>query len=199
MAKKMENEQSVNEVVEQETINESDPQITGVIEDEAENHLESTQEIDVESLLAEIEELKNQVEEYKDGWQRSRAEFANYKKRVEREREQIYQNTKGELIKRYLDIGDDLLRALNNRPVNGEGALWAEGIELVYRKLLAKFESEGVTLMETDNKLFDPNLHEAISLEDSSDHESGEIIEVLNPGYYLGDKVLRPATVRVAS
>lgn len=199
MAKKMENEQSVNEVVEQETINESDPQITGVIEDEAENHLESTQEIDVESLLAEIEVLKDQVEEYKDGWQRSRAEFANYKKRVEREREQIYQNTKGELIKRYLDIGDDLLRALNNRPVNGEGALWAEGIELVYRKLLAKFESEGVTLMETDNKLFDPNLHEAISLEDSSDHESGEIIEVLNPGYYLGDKVLRPATVRVAS
>lgn len=193
-----------NNINEQDIERQGDPdeggsQTSDMVENAGENNHEEIEGQDQESLLAQVDELKKQVEEYMDGWQRSRAEFANYKKRIEREREQTYQNTKGELLKRYLDIADDLRRALNNRPEKGEGALWAEGIELVYRKLLSKFESDGVTLMETDGKLFDPNLHEAISLEESDDHESGEIIEVLNPGYNLGDRVLRPAVVRVAS
>jgi len=193
-----------NNINEQDIERQGDPdeggsQTSDMVENAGENNHEEIEGQDQESLLAQVDELKKQVEEYMDGWQRSRAEFTNYKKRIEREREQTYQNTKGELLKRYLDIADDLRRALNNRPEKGEGALWAEGIELVYRKLLSKFESDGVTLMETDGKLFDPNLHEAISLEESDDHESGEIIEVLNPGYNLGDRVLRPAVVRVAS
>lgn len=193
-----------NNINEQDIERQGDPdeggsQTSDMVENAGENNHEEIEGQDQESLLAQVDELKKQVEEYMDGWQRSRAEFANYKKRIEREREQTYQNTKGELLKRYLDIADDLRRALNNRPEKGDGALWAEGIELVYRKLLSKFESDGVTLMETDGKLFDPNLHEAISLEESDDHESGEIIEVLNPGYNLGDRVLRPAVVRVAS
>jgi molecular chaperone GrpE len=196
MTKKNKNESDVSE---QENHEKDESQTSDLAANEDGSFLDEIEVQDSESIFEQVEELKNQVEEFKDGWQRSRAEFANYKKRVEREREQTYQNAKGELLKRYLDIADDLLRALNNRPENGEGALWAEGIELVYRKLIAKFESDGVTLMETDGKLFDPNLHEAISLEESDNHESGEIIEVLNPGYYLGDKVLRPATVRVAS
>lgn len=196
MTKKNINESDVSE---QENHEKDESQTSDFAANADGNFLDEIEVHESESIFEQVEELKNQVEEFKDGWQRSRAEFANYKKRVEREREQTYQNAKGELLKRYLDIADDLLRALNNRPENGEGALWAEGIELVYRKLIAKFESDGVTLMETEGKLFDPNLHEAISLEESENHESGEIIEVLNPGYYLGDKVLRPATVRVAS
>jgi len=157
------------------------------------------QDPEVAELKKQLEEALAQVEEYKDGWQRSRAEFANYKKRIERERSQIYQNAAGEIIKRFLDIADDLQRALDNRPQEGEGAVWADGIELIYRKLLTIIENEGITPMETEGQTFDPNLHEAISLEDSPDHESGEIIEVLKKGYMLGDRVLRPATVRVAS
>lgn len=196
MTKKNINESDVSE---QENHEKDESQTSDFAANADGNFLDEIEVHESESIFEQVEELKNQVEEFKDGWQRSRAEFANYKKRVEREREQTYQNAKGELLKRYLDIADDLLRALNNRPENGEGALWAEGIELVYRKLITKFEGDGVTLMETEGKLFDPNLHEAISLEESENHESGEIIEVLNPGYYLGDKVLRPATVRVAS
>jgi molecular chaperone GrpE len=89
-------------------------------------------------------------------------------------------------------------RALKNRPKDGEGAVWAEGIELVYRKMLALLESEGVTTMQAEGQPFDPNLHEAVMMEDSDQHESGQVTEVLQQGYLLGDRVLRPAMVRVA-
>jgi molecular chaperone GrpE len=153
----------------------------------------------------ELQDLKNQLDEvrlksneYLDGWQRSRAEFANYRKRVEREREQIYQDVAGSIMRRFLDVVDDLERALKNSPKEGEGAEWAKGIELIYRKMLVAMEAEGIKPMVTDGQVFDPNFHEAISHEDNPDHESGEIIEVVQNGYLIGDRVLRPALVRVA-
>ena len=133
-----------------------------------------------------------------DGWQRSRAEFSNYKRRIEREQAQLYQTTSGAIIKRYLEIVDDLERALKSRPQEGEGAVWAEGIELIYRKFLAVLENEGVIVMKAQGEQFDPNLHEAISSEENDDYQSGQIIEVIKQGYTLGDRVLRPALVRVA-
>jgi molecular chaperone GrpE len=117
---------------------------------------------------------------------------------VEREREQFHQNATGTIVRRYLEVLDDLERALKNRPAEGEGATWAEGIELIYRKLLAILESEGVQPMEATGQSFDPNYHEAISHENHPDHESGQIIEVVKNGYLIGDRVLRPALVRVA-
>jgi len=157
-------------------------------------------EEDVAQLRSELEQALAKSEEYLQGWQRERAEFYNYKKRLEREQAQGSQNAVGIAIRRYLDIADDLARALNNsnRPTGGNGAIWAEGIDLIYRKMLSAFEADGVKMMETDGKVFDPNQHEAISNEDSPDHESGEIIEVVQPGYILGERVLRPARVRVA-
>ena len=106
-----------------------------------------SQEITTEEIAAlkqELEEVRQKSEEYLEGWQRERAEFANFRKRVEREREQIHQNAAGSIIRRYLEILDDLERALKNRPQSGDGAVWAEGIELIYRKLLAALEAEGV-------------------------------------------------------
>jgi len=149
-------------------------------------------------LKDELARLRLQADEYLDGWQRARAEFANYKKRVEREQSSAYQAAAAAVIKHFLGILDDLERALKNRPKEGDGAAWAEGIELVYRKLVSILESEGVTQMQTDGQMFDPNLHEAILSEDSDQHESGQIIEAVQQGYLLGDKVVRPAMVRVA-
>lgn len=157
----------------------------------------ATQE-EIESLIQALESTKAKSEEYLDGWQRSRAEFANYKKRVEREQAQLYQTTAGVIIKRYLDIVDDLERALNNRPHEGEGAVWAEGIDLIYRKFLSILENEGIVPMEAQGKMFDPSRHEAISSEDSDEYQSGQIIAVLKQGYSQGDRILRPALVRVA-
>jgi molecular chaperone GrpE len=152
----------------------------------------------IEILEQSRAEWQAKANEYLDGWQRSRADFANYKKRIEREQAEIYQRTAGSILKRHLEVIDDLERALRNRPTEGDGASWSEGIDLVYRKLTSILESEGVKAMQTEGQLFDPNFHEAISSEDSPDHQSGEIIEAVQRGYLLGDKVLRPALVRVA-
>ena len=151
-----------------------------------------------ESLKHKLEEASSKAEEYLEGWQRARAEFSNYKKRIEREQSQTYQMAAGRIFKRYLQVVDDLDRALKNSPKEGDGAAWADGIELVYRKLISIMENEGVSIMESDGKDFDPNLHEAVSSEESDEHESGEIIETLQKGYLIGDRVLRPAMVRVA-
>jgi molecular chaperone GrpE len=153
---------------------------------------------ELEGLRDVLAHARAQADEYLDGWQRARAEFANYKKRVEREQAQVYQTAAGAVIKHFLGVLDDLERALKNRPQSGDGVVWAEGIELVYRKLVSFLESEGVTPMQIDGQMFDPNLHEAILSEDSDQHESGQIIEALQQGYLLGEKVLRPARVRVA-
>ncbi len=160
--------------------------------------VEDALNVELEALKNEVIEWKSKADEYLDGWQRSRADFANYKKRVEREQAQAHQNASASVIKRFLDVLDDLDRALKNRPQEGDGAAWAGGVELIYRKFSNILDLAGVTTMSADGQYFDPTLHEAISHEDSPEHESGEIIEMVKQGYMLGERVLRPAQVRVA-
>lgn len=152
----------------------------------------------VEEFQAEIEALRAQADEYLDGWQRSRAEFANYKKRTEREKEEIHAHVTGKILTRYLDIIDDLERALRDQPMESGSNAWAEGIKLIYIKLKAIIESEGIEPITAEGITFDPNFHEAISYEENDDHQDGQVIEVVQRGYKLGDRVLRPAMVRVA-
>jgi molecular chaperone GrpE len=157
-------------------------------------------EEEIAQLRTELDQALAKANEYLTGWQRERAEFINYKKRIEREQSQGGQNAFGNAIRRYLEIADDLARALKdkNRPQEGNGTIWAEGIDLIHRKLVAAFEADGVKMIDVKGKFFDPNIHEAISHEDSPEHESGQIIDVVQPGYTLGDRVIRPARVRVA-
>lgn len=149
-------------------------------------------------LQHELDQSKAQAQEYLEGWQRARAEFANYKKRVTRDQEEARIRIAAETLTKYLGVIDDLERALKERPEDGEAAAWAEGIELIYRKMYGVLEMEGVEIIEADGLHFDPTMHEAISHDESEDHEEGEIIEVVQPGYRLGERVLRPAMVRVA-
>jgi molecular chaperone GrpE len=174
--------------------NQSNPQTL----DEAVEVLEAELAVQIENLEEELEACQAKSAEYLDGWQRARAEFANYKKRVEREQAQAYQNAAAQIFRRFLDVLDDLDRALKNRPQGEEGAAWAAGIELVYRKLYSILEAEGVSVMQAEGQYFDPNLHEAISQEENEQYDSGQIIDVLKKGYMMGDRVLRVATVRVA-
>jgi molecular chaperone GrpE len=95
-------------------------------------------------------------------------------------------------------ILDDLELALKNKPEDQAGAIWADGVELIARKLLSIIESEGVERIYKNKVQFDPNIHEAITGEESDEFESGEVIEVIRHGYKLGDRILRPAMVRVA-
>lgn len=149
------------------------------------------------ALNRQIEQARQQAQDYFEGWQRERADFSNYKKRVERDNAALESVLRGQIIKKYLVILDDLERALKNRPTSEEGAAWAAGIELIYRKLVQSLEGEGITPI-TQNGSFDPSLHEAISHEDNPNYKSGEVIEVVQQGYWIGDRVLRPALVRVA-
>lgn len=164
---------------------------------ESENML-GGQASEIEELEQKLSQSQAKANEYLEGWQRSRAEFANYKKRIEREQSQVYQNAAGSILKRQLEIMDDLDRALKNRPTDGEGAAWAGGIELIQRKMMLIFENEGLKVMQPVGEMFDPTLHEAIASEDNENFASGQVIDVLQKGYTLGDRVLRPAMVRVA-
>jgi molecular chaperone GrpE len=182
-----ENESSVGEIL--ETIDE-DAKLEEIIE---------IKSGDLTELKEELESSRKQSEEYLDGWQRTQAEFLNYKKRIDRDHVQRQHDATGNVIKKFLVVSDDLERALKNSPKEGDGANWAEGIELIYRKLETILSNEGITALNPEGQIFDPKFHEAISQEDSPNHESGQIIEVIQQGYLLGERVLRPATVRVAS
>lgn len=149
-----------------------------------------------EELKKELEQALQQAAENFEGWQRERADFSNYKKRIERDYALTNEVITAKIIKKYLVIVDDLGRALKARPVDGEGAGWSKGIEMIYHKLQKILEAEGITPVPTDQ--FDPTYHEAISHEECPDCKSGEIIEVVQQGYQLGERVIRPALVRVA-
>lgn len=151
-----------------------------------------------DQLAQELEQAQQQAKNSFEGWQRERADFANYKRRIERDQQMLSQNITGEVVKKYLTVADDLERALKARPTEGPAAAWAEGLDLILRKLQNILEAEGVKRIPAETEEFNPSRHEAISHEDSPDHESGQIIEVVQQGYTLGDRVLRPAMVRVA-
>jgi molecular chaperone GrpE len=151
--------------------------------------------IEIDNLKKRLAEAESKTSEYKDNWLRSQAEFQNYRKRIDRDNEMMYVSMKGDILKKVLPILDDLERALQNRPA---GDAWANGIELVARKFQNILESEGLKKIEALGAEFDPNFHEAISHEAADGAKSGHVIGVVQNGYMLGDRVIRPAMVRVA-
>ena len=154
---------------------------------------------EIEGILEKMLALQTEAQEYKDNWLRSQADFINYKKRMESNLSKTYEDAAGRIIKQLLPALDDMKRALDNQPEDLVGSDWVKGIELIYQKFQAVFEYEGVAPMKIEGEQFDPNFHEAISQEESPDHESGQIIEEIQTGYMIGDRVLRHALVRVAS
>ncbi len=182
-----------------ETAPEVTEDVTAPARDESAATEEEKPTTEASDLQAELDAARAQMQEYLDGWQRERAAFANYRRRVEEQQEQTRRDITASIAKRYLEVLDDLELALKNKPTEGEGAAWAEGIELIYRKMLAILEAEGIRPIEAGpGTPFDPRFHEAISHEEHDEHDSEEIIEVLRRGYMIGDQVLRPALVRVA-
>lgn len=152
-----------------------------------------------EALENEIEALKTEIEEQKDGWLRTRADFDNYKKRVQRDAARSYQDAMSSVLKIFLNAADDLERALKNKPGSNEVASWINGIELIHQKLINQMKNQGIERMNVQpGDEFDPNIHEAITQEDHPDFEEGQIIEVIQPGYRISDRIIRPAMVRVA-
>ncbi len=151
------------------------------------------EEQSVEDRLAEAEA---KAEEHLDDLKRLAAEFDNYRKRAAREKGELVARAHERLVKELLPVLDDLERALEAAEQHEEAKL-EEGVRLVHRALEAALEREGLAEVEIDGK-FDPHVHEAL-LSQPSDAEEGSVIEVLQKGYKLGDRVLRPARVVVAA
>lgn len=156
-------------------------------------------------LLERVEELEHELalaradaEEQLQARQRATADLSNYRRRTDEERVAVTQLANAVLISKLLAVLDDFDRALANVPPEMHDA-WVEGVRLVERKLRSVLESEGVTAIEAVGQPFDPNLHEAVVHEETTEHPDNAVIGEVQRGYRLHNRVLRPALVRVAN
>jgi len=157
----------------------------------------SKKEQEIEMLKSQVEEKAKQAEENYDRFLRAQAELENYKKRVEREKSNLIQYGNEELIKAILPVIDNLERALDHPPgENPDGLL--EGIKITHNQLLQVLEKFGVTRIAAVGEPFDPSKHEAMMQVESVEHEPNTIVSELQRGYFLKDRLLRPAMVSVA-
>ena len=155
-----------------------------------ESGVEQTPQVD------ELEQATRERDEYLDALQRLKAEFENYKKRISRDQAEFVTRASERLVTQLLPVLDDLERALEAAAEHEEAEL-EEGVRLVYRSLAEALAKEGLVEVETDGA-FDPHTQEAL-LAQPSDADEGTVIQVLQKGYKLGDRVLRPARVVVSS
>ena len=152
-----------------------------------------------DALEKKIQSLKSELDEKQDQWLRTRADFENYKKRMLRDANRSYQDAMTSVLKIFLSVVDDLERALKNRPEGKVVENWMSGIELIHQKLINQMKNQGIERMNvTAGDDFDPNIHEAITQEENPDFDEGQVIEVVQPGYKISDRIIRPAMVRVA-
>jgi molecular chaperone GrpE len=152
----------------------------------------------LEELERELEKARAQSDEHYRSWQRAAADFANYRRRTEEEREALARFANAALIGRLLTVLDDFDRALEHVPADADQG-WVEGVRLVERKLRSVLESEGLKPIDAVGQQFDPNVHDAVVHEDTAEHPDNQVIGELQRGYRLHDRVLRPALVRVAN
>lgn len=151
------------------------------------------------SLMEQLELAQQEAAQNLDGWQRAAAELANFKRRQEEQLKFQRDRIKAEVLEGVISALDDMDLAFQNLPEELSGQLvgWVEGFRLVQRKLHKILDEQNVMVINTEGN-FDPNFHEAISHEESDGHEEGQIIAELRKGYQIGNRVLRPALVRVA-
>jgi molecular chaperone GrpE len=183
-------EEATSEVVES-----TDGQTTDADTAEA----EETGQAEELTLEEQLEQAQQEAAANLDRWQRAVAELANFKRRQEEQRKLQRDRIKAEVLEGIISALDDMELAFQNMPEELDGQLigWVEGFRLVQRKLDKTMEDQNVMPISTDGE-FDPNFHEAVSYEESDEHEEGQIIGELRKGYQIGNRVIRPALVRVA-
>lgn len=159
----------------------------------------SSERKDKTSDLTELEICKQELVQVKDQYLRAKADFENFKRRIEKEQTQWYRAAQAQLMLDLLEIVDNFDRALEETQKQEQSEqfkAWLEGFELIHKslhKLLSDYEIEEIAVDS-----FDPHLHEAVSQIKSEEHKSGEIVEVMQKGYTFKGEVLRPAKVTVA-
>jgi len=162
------------------------------------NKMSETEELEqaeeIEALKEVLAEEKEKAEKYLANWQRTQADFANYKKRTEQEKTEMVEFASSTLIRNLLTVLDDLDRALTSVPAELVDLGWTEGIKLIYNKFKATLEAQGLTQIEAKGEPFDPHFHEAVM---GQEGEEGIVIDEIQKGYKFKDKVIRPSMVVV--
>jgi molecular chaperone GrpE len=147
--------------------------------------------------ISKIKKLEQQIAELTAGWQRTQADFVNYKKQASEDRLKLIESANTDLIYSLLPVLDNFKLAANHAPKDLENNDWAMGIKQIERQLELILESEGLTKISALGEHFNPELHEAVE-EVDSDKEEGTIAAEILPGYKFNGQVLRPAKVKVA-
>ncbi len=151
------------------------------------------------NLMQALIEAQKEAQSNKDGWQRARAEFANYKKRVTRERRELFQRASLDTLESLLPVIDDFDRAFENVPEDISENPWIKGVTMIQRSFEQLLEKYQIEAIDPTGEPFDPNFHQAIGTDDSNEVESGHVTVTLQKGYRAGEIKLRLALVRVAS
>ena len=150
------------------------------------------------SAVVDVDELQKQRDDYYDRLLRKTAEFDNYRKRVERDRQSTAESIAADVVRDLLPLVDDLERALK-ADTGADGAeAYRKGVELIHRQLLDILRKRGVKAIEALGADFDPHFHQAIAHEPAEGRRDGEVVEEFARGYMLGDRLIRPAVVKVA-
>lgn len=182
-----------DENLERETVEESKE-----VEPENQEEFENDIEEDTADMFQEVENLKNELEEYKDKLLRTKAEYDNFRKRSEREKLQIYSNATSKAVLNILPIADSL--DLAEKAIEGSGEEYKKGLLMVKAQFNEALKKLGVEAFGEVGDEFDPELHNAVSHIDDNDNEKENFIsEVFQKGYKLTDKVIRHAMVQVAN
>ena len=154
---------------------------------------------EIEELRARAERAEEEAAENRAAWQRSAADFANYRRRTDQQREEEQALANEMLLLKLLTVADDFDRAIAHVPDDQSKSPWVEGVVAIDRKVHALLESEGVTASDSaEGQPFDPREHDAITYEESDDMPEGNVLRVLQRGYRIRDRVLRPSLVSVA-
>jgi molecular chaperone GrpE len=172
----------------------------GVVDSRASSALDSEQEAprqDQAPVDPELQAARDEVQANFARYQRLAADFENYKRRTRQELADRTQYANEELLRKLLPILDNLRRALDHVP-EGTDSNWLDGLKLVVRQFEDTLQAQGLTPIPAVGEKFDPSRHEAIAREETDEHEEGTVVEEMQPGYRLHERVLRPTLVKVA-
>ena len=145
-----------------------------------------------------IAELRQQAEEYNNRYLRAQADFDNFRRRTLKEKEELAQYASMKLITQLLPVIDNFGRALQTGGEQTDSQSFFKGVDMIYRQFSQVLEAEGLKAMDPVGQPFDPEMHQAIMQVESDEYEEGIVVEVVQPGYWLKDKVIRPAMVKVS-
>lgn len=193
---------STNETKEPGTMNEhqENPKVEQEINEAAEDSssLEDENLTAVSGIEDAVAIVQKQADENQNRYLRAQADFDNFRRRTLKEKEELTQYASLKIISQLLPVLDNFQRALQTGGDDADSGSFAKGVDMIYRQLSQVLEAEGLKPMESVGQPFDPEWHQAVMRVESEEHEEGIIVEVIQTGYVLKDKVIRPAMVKVS-